>query len=242
MPVSCDHASGSTFPVGSTTVQCSATDANHNTATGSFLVTVRDTTPPVLSLPANITAEATSDSGAAVTYSATSTDIVDGSVTVSCDHASGSTFPLGTTLVQCTATDAHHNTASGSFSVTVGDTTPPTIVSIVATPNFLSQNSHQLANVTVSVIATDAVDPAPTSYVVSVTANQPINGPGDGNTSVDWQITGPLTLQLRAERTGGDNRIYTILIATTDASGNTSFGTVTVTVGDPGGRKKAVLP
>ena len=38
---------------------------------------------------------------------------------------SGATFPLGTTTVTCTATDAHGNTATGSLTVTVHDTTPP---------------------------------------------------------------------------------------------------------------------
>jgi hypothetical protein len=236
VPVLCDHASGSTFPVGTTTVQCHATDAHSNTASGSFLVTVRDTTPPTLSLPANITAEATSASGAVVSYTATATDIVDGSVAVHCDPASGSTFPLGTTTVQCTATDAHNNTAHGSFTVLVGDTTPPVIVSITASPNNLWPPNHTMVNVTVTVIATDLVDPAPTSHIVSVSSNQPINGTGDGDTAPDWVITGPLTLQLRSERSSGVTRVYTITIATTDASGNTSYGTVIVTVGDGRGR------
>ena len=73
--------------------------------------------------------------------------------------------------------------------------------------------------------------PAPTSHIVSVTSNEADNGNGDGNTSPDFVITGPLTLQLRAERDGNDTaRIYTITIATSDFSGNTAHGTVTVSV------------
>ncbi|MFO1370942.1 MAG: HYR domain-containing protein [Candidatus Competibacteraceae bacterium] len=79
----------------------------------------RDTTPPVLNLPADITVEATSPSGAAVTYSASATDDVDGPVPVKCAPASGSTFPIGTTTVSCTATDNAGNQASGSFKVKV---------------------------------------------------------------------------------------------------------------------------
>jgi hypothetical protein len=186
-----------------------------------------------------VTAEATGPSGAAVTYSATANDIVDGSRPVTCDHASGSTFPLGTTTVQCTATDTHNNTAHKSFNVTVQDTTPPTIVSITATPSNLWPPNHQMVNVTVSVIATDLVDPAPMSHIISVSSNQPIDGTGDGDTAPDWLITGPLTLQLRAERAGGTAgvpRIYTITVGTSDASGNTAYGTVTVSVGDGRGR------
>jgi hypothetical protein len=236
VPVSCDHASGSTFPIGTTTVQCTATDAHHNTALGSFLVIVRDSTPPALSLPANITKEATGPSGAVVTYSATATDIVDGSRPVTCDHASGSTFPLGTTTVQCTATDTHNNTAHGSFTVLVRDTTPPQIVTITANPNSIWPPNHKMVDVTISVIASDLVDPHPVSHIIAVSSNQSINGNGDGNTSPDWVITGPLTLQVRSERAGGSDRVYTITIETTDSSGNHSNGTTTVTVSNSRGR------
>ncbi|HXH40289.1 MAG TPA: HYR domain-containing protein, partial [Thermoanaerobaculia bacterium] len=227
--ITCTPASGSTFPLGTTQVNCSATAVTGSTS-GSFNVTVRDTTPPVLSLPANITAEATGPSGAAVTYTATATDLVDGSVAVFCSPSSGSTFPLGTTTVQCTATDAHNNTAHGSFTVLVQDTTPPTIVSITASPNSLHPPDHKMVDVTITVIATDLVDPAPMSHIVSVSSNQADNGNGDGNTSPDFIITGPLTLQLRAERDPQSDRVYTITIATSDFSGNTAQGTVTVTV------------
>lgn len=126
-PVSCAPASGSTFALGSTTVTCSSSDTHGNSSSSSFTVTVQDTTPPVLSLPANITAEATGPSGATVSFSATATDIVDGSITPTCAPASGSTFAIATTTVNCSATDAAGNTASGSFTVKVQDTTPPVI-------------------------------------------------------------------------------------------------------------------
>jgi hypothetical protein len=225
----CTPASGSTFALGTTTVNCTATASTGSTS-GSFTVTVRDTTPPALSLPANITAEATGPSGRAVSYSATANDLVDGSRPVTCDHASGSTFPLGTTTVQCTATDTHNNTAHGSFTVTVRDTTPPTIVSITANPNSLWPPNHKMVAVTVTVIASDLVDPHPTSHIISITSNEAINGNGDGNTSPDWEITGPLKANIRAERAGGTDRVYTITIETTDFSGNAAHGTVTVTV------------
>jgi hypothetical protein len=89
--------------------------------------TPEDNTPPELSLPADITEEATGPSGAAVTFTATANDLVDGSVPVTCVPASGSTFPLGTTEVSCSATDTAGNEAQGSFNITVVDTTPPTI-------------------------------------------------------------------------------------------------------------------
>jgi Tol biopolymer transport system component len=78
-----------------------------------------DTVPPVLTVPANITVNATGPAGAVVTYTATATDNVTLNPTVSCVPASGSTFAVGTTTVNCTATDAAGNSSTGSFTVTV---------------------------------------------------------------------------------------------------------------------------
>ena len=78
-----------------------------------------DTKPPILTLPANINTLATSPSGAAVSYVASANDGIDGSVPIACLPASGSTFPLGTTTVNCSSSDSHGNTATGSFTVTV---------------------------------------------------------------------------------------------------------------------------
>jgi hypothetical protein len=118
--INCDHASGATFPVGTTTVTCTARDANGNTSTpDGFSVTVQDTTEPSLSLPGDQSLEASSPAGTTFSYSATASDIVDGSLGVSCNHPSGSLFPVGTTRVECSATDSHGNSSSGSFNVTV---------------------------------------------------------------------------------------------------------------------------
>jgi hypothetical protein len=235
--VICDYPSGVTLPIGTTVVRCTSRDQHFNTALGSFTVIVsEDVTPPVLTLPADITAEATGPNGAAVTYTATANDNLDGSVPVTCTPASGSTFALGLTTVQCTASDAHANVAHGSFTVTVRDTTPPTIVEVSASPNNLWPPNHKMIDVSISVIASDLVDPHPVSRIVSVTSSQAANGTGDGNTAPDFAITGLLTLQLRAERTGSTDRVYTITILTSDFTGNQSSSTVTVTVGNPRGR------
>lgn len=117
VPVTC--APNGTFPLGTTAVACTATDAHHNVATAPTSVTVVDTKPPVLTLPASFTANATSLVGAVVAYTATAKDLVDGSDGVNCLPASGSMFAIGTTNVTCTARDAHANSASGSFTVSV---------------------------------------------------------------------------------------------------------------------------
>jgi HYR domain-containing protein len=131
--VNCSPASGSTFPIGTTSVNCSATDSHDNTANGSFSMVVSDTTAPVVTVPADITKQAAGPSGAQVTYIATSSDAVDGMITPTCDTPSGSMFPLGTTTVTCSAQDAAGNTGSASFHVTVQDTTPPTLTPYNAT-------------------------------------------------------------------------------------------------------------
>lgn len=116
----CMPASGSTFPLGDTKVVCSAEDHSGNTGTGAFLVTVKDTTAPSIGAVSDITVAATSSSGSTVTYAApTADDLVDGAVPVTCDHPSGSTFPLGTTTVTCSASDAAGNSTAKSFTVTV---------------------------------------------------------------------------------------------------------------------------
>src|SRR5262249_43225345 len=80
-------------------------------ASGPAILTVNDTQSPTLTLPANITAEATTPSGAVVTYNASASDNCDAAVTPACNPASGSTFPIGLTTVNCTASDSHANTA-----------------------------------------------------------------------------------------------------------------------------------
>ena len=123
----CSKASGTVFPLGTTTVTCSATDKAGNKGDSSFTVTVADTTAPTLDLPAKVTKEATSAAGATATFAASADDAVDGSVDVTCEPPSGSTYALGTTTVICSATDAAGNTSTDSFPVTVVDTTAPSV-------------------------------------------------------------------------------------------------------------------
>lgn len=82
-------------------------------------IAVVDLTPPVLKVPDPIVADATGPGGTTVSYTATATDTLDPNPVVACVPASGSTFPIGTTTVDCTATDNSGNVASGSFSVHV---------------------------------------------------------------------------------------------------------------------------
>ena len=80
---------------------------------------VADATPPVITTPTGIVENATSPDGAIVSYSASAVDDVDGPVAVDCSPASGDTFPIGTTQVTCSASDAAGNEATASFDVHV---------------------------------------------------------------------------------------------------------------------------
>jgi uncharacterized repeat protein (TIGR01451 family) len=125
------------------------------------------------------------------------------------------------------------NPANDISSITIlpVDTTPPVINSTTANPSQLWPADHKMVPVAVSVNVTDLCDTAPACRITGVTANEPVNGPGDGNTNPDWQIIGNLVVNLRAERAGGGNgRQYTVATECKDASGNTATSTVQVLV------------
>ena len=153
-------ASGSTFPMGVTTVTVTATDGSGNTNACTFTVTVRDTTPPNPTCPAPIVAEATSAAGRVVNYSASATDAVDPSPTVTGSPASGSVFPLGSTLVTVTTYDASLNTNICTFTVTVRDTTAPVVTCSTNITVDATNSAGNVVDFTVS--ATDVVDASPT--------------------------------------------------------------------------------
>lgn len=112
-------ASGSTFAFGDTTVNVSATDSGGLTTNTSFTVTVRDTTAPVIAAHGNVTAQTTSPAGTVVTYTnVVATDAV-GVTSLTYSQNSGTTFPLGTTIVTNTAADAAGNVSTSTFTVTV---------------------------------------------------------------------------------------------------------------------------
>lgn len=79
-----------------------------------------DLTPPTVTGATSKTVRAPRGAkGARVVYKVTASDTADGSIPVSCSPRSGSRFPIGRTVVSCSATDSSANTASASFRVTV---------------------------------------------------------------------------------------------------------------------------
>jgi HYR domain-containing protein/chitobiase/beta-hexosaminidase-like protein len=168
--VTCSPASGSAFPIGTTTVRCSATDAAGNTATGTFTLTVADTGAPVLSLPSNITVSATGTSGAVVTFAVSATDLSPASPDVTCTPVSGSAFPIGTTTVRCSATDAAGNTSTGTFTVSVLDGVAPTVSVSLSPATPSGDHGWYSAPVTVTVSASDNVAVATVRYTLDGTS------------------------------------------------------------------------
>jgi hypothetical protein len=147
-------------------------------------------------------------------------------------------FDVGLHQVGISVSDGIAPAVTCSTTVTVQDTIPPEIRQITATPNSLWPPNHKMVAVKIGVVAVDLCGTV-TSKIVSVGSNELVNGLGDGDTSPDWQITGALTLNLRAERSGkGNGRVYTITIETADEVGNTSSGQVTVTVPHDKGKAK----
>ncbi len=125
--ITCDFPPLTYFPVGITPVTCTAVDASGNTDTCGFTVTVIDTEPPRLQLPANMTVPNDSDlCGANVNFQATAIDYCS-AASVACSPPSGSFFTLGDNEISCVAVDVFGNADTGSFVITVIDTTPPVL-------------------------------------------------------------------------------------------------------------------
>ena len=246
--VDCEPPSGSTLGLGPHTITCTATDASGNTsAPQTFTVTVQDTTPPVLTVPAPITVNSPTTAGVAVTYSATATDAVDPSPTVACTPPSGSTFAPGTTTVTCTATDASGNSASKSFTVTVAANHAPICTNVRAVPDVLWPPNGMLRLVAL-VGASDPDHDRITYTITAVTQDEPLGkadhdwwDDDDGGHHFFWNKKGKVVpdafllkggfVLLRAERDDhGNGRVYTIQYTVTDSHGATCSGVAKVGV------------
>lgn len=203
---------------------------------------------PVVSCPAPRTVEC----GGATTLSAQVSDaegdaltvtwLVNGAVVKTAELAAGTTttpaetsltaeFPLGTNAITVTVTDSGDNTSSCSTTLVVVDTIPPFVTRVTATPNVLWPPNHKMVPIAVTAVVTDVCGPS-SWKITSITSNQAADAIGSGNTSVDYEITGKHTANVRSERSGTSvSRIYTITIEAVDAAGNKSQPkTVTVTV------------
>jgi hypothetical protein len=139
-------ASGATFPIGTTTVTYRATDVAGNTSTCSFTVTVVGV-PPSIVCPANIVVSNTAGQcGTTVGFNATETTAIPPSV-ITYSHQPGSFFPVGTTTVTATATNAV-GISSCTFTITVNDTEVPILAGVPSDVTVECDAVPKISNVT----------------------------------------------------------------------------------------------
>src|SRR5207247_642763 len=194
-------SSGSSFALGPTTVNCSASDGHGNSATCSFAVTVSDSETPVITCPANInvsTSGGTCPSN--VTFAVTATDNC-GTATVTCIPASGSSFAVGPTTVNCSASDGHGNSATCSFTVTVSDSEVP-VITCPANINVSTSGGTCSSNVTFAVTATDNCGTATVTCI-------PASGSSFG--------TGPTTVSCGASDGQGNSATCSFTVTVNDS-------------------------
>lgn len=227
VPVSLSPAS---VGLGTHTATATAQDSKGNVASASFVVRVVDVTAPLLAGPAEPVVFEWENAPLALTAAllgVSATDDVDAAPSVS---VAPDSVGLGEHTVTATATDAAGNASTLAVLVRVADTVAPQILALSATPNVLDARWGRMADVAVTALVADAGDAAPRTKVVGV---EVIDAADTwwSKSGPDWTITGDLTLQLRAERSGkGGGRVYLITVESRDASGNVSTATVEVAV------------
>jgi uncharacterized repeat protein (TIGR01451 family) len=213
------------YPVGTTTITYTATDAVGRIASCTQTVTVtvspaNDTAPPTITAPPDVSLSTGTSGGAcglvvseAQLGTAQATD--DGcSVTVSRTGVpAGNFFPVGTTTVTWVATDAAGKTATATQEVTIAEDTPP---SIEAPPDA-------------SYTCVDDVPAANPSQANGGDPNKPGGGPVTDN-------CGTPTVTVSETRSGVGNASSPLIIkrtfTATDASGNSASSVQTITVID----------
>jgi hypothetical protein len=123
--------------------------------------------------------------------------------------------PLGSSTATLTVADGSGATDTDDAQIIVQDTNAPGISSGAVFPNRLWPPNREMVPVSVLLSVSDLCDQAVSCAVETVTSNEPIEG--------DFEITGPLTLKLRAERQdAGPGRTYSIVLGCQDSSGNRS--------------------
>ncbi len=121
--VTCDHPTGSHFPVGTTLVTCSSSDG----PSCSFNVTVNDAENPTITAPAGFTVSTDTNSCSATGVTLGSATTHDNCMVSSVTNNAPASFPLGPTTVTWTVNDNHGHSATATQVVTVIDDVPPTL-------------------------------------------------------------------------------------------------------------------
>jgi cysteine-rich repeat protein len=228
------------YSLGDNTATLTCTDVHGTSDSCSATVSVVDTTPPAITCPDSTTVEC-KKKGSVVTYAASATDNCSVASTT-CAPPSGSTFPVGSTTAVCTAADGSGNTSSCAFSVTVTDTQKPVVTTQSVT--FWPPNHHyrefELEDCVTSIV--DECEGSLTleeahAHITRITSDEleddklDKGNKGDGNTCNDIVLTGPMSADLRRERSGGSNgRLYTVYFELADGNGNVTASSCKVGV------------
>jgi hypothetical protein len=130
----------------------------------------------------------------------------------------------------CTGHSVSTTAQNTGCSVALVDTTPPTVMSTLATGTLWPPN-HNLADVGLMTQVDDNCDPnAAASLVQQAWSDEPeLGAPGAGRTAPDADFSGGLRLR-RERQGGGDGRVYLVIGKVTDACANTNFACVTAGV------------
>jgi hypothetical protein len=202
-------------------------------AQDNVVVSVVDTTPPVLSEPEDLAVECLGPDGTSVHIGrAFAQDRCDPDVEVTNDAPA--LFAPGVTVVTWTATDDSGNQTIRTQNVRVVDTTPPEL-DVELDPDALWPPNHKLRAIEATIEVVDVCDPNPVVQLAAIESDEPDDGTGDGATTNDIQGaalgTDDREFDLRCERKGnGDGRVYSVTYQASDASDNTTEETDEVTV------------
>ena len=203
------------YPLGQTTVTFSATDASGNTAECQVVVTVEDTTPPVIVCPADLTVDADANCEASPALAATATDNCVSSPAVSGPAPPGP-YPLGTTVVTFSAQDAAGNAATCAMTVTV-------VSGSLCDPDIANDDAAATAEdtpVTVDVAANDVAAVGS----LDLSSVSVISGPSQGVAANNGD--GTITYLPAPDYNGPDSLVYEIC----DTGANCDQATVSLTV------------
>ena len=167
------------FPLGETIVTWTATDTSGNSASDTQTISVIDTTLPSIVVPNDIQIEATSIDANIIEFgSADASDLVE---IDSISNDAPEVFPLGETIVTWTATDTSGNSASDAQTISVIDTTLPSMV----VPNDIQ---IEATSIDANIIEFGSADASDLVEIDSITNDAPEVFPL-GETIVTWTAT-----------------------------------------------------
>ncbi|MBI5871307.1 MAG: HYR domain-containing protein [Actinobacteria bacterium] len=185
------------------TITYRSTDVAGNVEADKTATVMIDKTPPDVTTSGSMIVEATGPSGAVADFTVSATDALSGVAGVpTCTPASGSTFPIGATTVNCSAIDVAGNTGTVTMTITVVDTTAP-----VVTYGGPSDTIYTSDSPTITGTALDAVG------VVSAVASID-SGP-------EIACTVDMAGIVSCPTAGVDYGSHSVVITATDAAGNT---------------------